>query len=302
MTLFIQTPRRVFEINDLYVMALSFLLTYYVTTIAKSVIKKQLQKRRNKTINIPNPTGGTLGFELSDDTHLAYVILTCISYNERYLVKDPELIKIVFGLVKAKVKDPSLALTPNLMRFLALKLIKNDQTLIIQIGNIIASSNHRARLLSRITVASMIGLFGALMAPIPYCVFMVLLFFDASENCGYKCSNYFDQLPKEGPVRVYEETNRLFIGANDNARQIEIYVPSKAINEVTTSKNGELKITKTYTKSRKQAKVVKFSDFKKTDPVLSSFKHLINKPEIPQKICTFEKDRVHDIIDSDMIN
>lgn len=283
MTLFIQTPRRVFEISDLYLMALSFLITYSVTTIALSVVRKQIEKRQNKPINIPNPTGGTLGLKLSDDTDLAYTILSCISDNERYLVKDPELTKIVFGLVKTKVKNQSLSLTPNLMRFLALKLIKNDQTLMVKIGNILASSNHRARVLSRITVSGMIGVVGALMAPIPYCIFMVLVFFDASENCGYKCSNYFDQLPKEGPVRVYEETGRLFIGANDDARQMEIYVPSKDRNEVTTSKNGKLKTTKIYTKSRKQAKVVKFSDFKKTDPVLSSFKDLINEPEIPQK-------------------
>lgn len=54
-----------------------------------------------------------------------------------------------------------------------------------------------------------------------------------------------------------------------------------------------MKTTKTYTKDPKKAKQVNFSDFRKTDPVLSSFKDL-EEPYIPQKICPI--DDVHDII------
>ena len=295
MTLFLKTPKRILEINDLYIMALSFLIFFAVGKIFKAVIKKQ--KRNNtKTRNIVNPRGGNLGLEFSDDTELAHTILTCISDNERYLVKDPKLTKAIFALVKAKIKNESLVLTPNMIRFLALQLINNDQTLIVKIGNIVASSTNRARLVSRVAGSAIIGFLGALFATLPYCIFMLLLYFDATENCGYKCSDYFEQLPKEGPVKTYgeESTGRLFIGGNDAARQIEIYIPSKAANEVTASNNGELKMTKTYTKVRKKAKEVKFSDFKQTDPVLSSFKDL-KEPEVPQKICPIND--VHDIID-----
>ena len=42
--------------------------------------------------------------EFADDTELAHTILACIADNGRYLVKDPETIKIVFNLVKSKIK------------------------------------------------------------------------------------------------------------------------------------------------------------------------------------------------------
>lgn len=123
---------------------------------------------------------------------------------------------------------------------------------------------------------------------------MLLLFFDATENYGYKCSDYFEQLTKEGSVYEEESTSYLFITRNDDARQIKIYIPSKAPAEVTGSNNEELKTTKTYTKARKKAKEVKFCDFKHTDLVLLSFKDL-KEPEVPQKI--YPINDVHDVID-----
>jgi hypothetical protein len=295
MTLFIRTPKRVLEINDAYIMALSFLIFVAVGKIVKAVVEKQ--KRRNtKNVNMANPRGGNLnlGLEFSDDTELAHSILACIADNERYLVKDPEITKIVFALVKAKIKKESLVLTPNMVRFLALKLINNDQTLIVKIGNIVTSSNNRVRLFARVCGAAIIGFVGTLFSILPYAVLMLIIYFDTTENCGYKCSDYFEQLPKAGPVEIYgkESTGHLFIAGNDDARQIELYIPSKASDEVTISSNGELKTTKTYTKVRKKAKQVNFSNFKQTDPVLSSFKDL-KEPEIPQKNCPIND--VHDV-------
>lgn len=77
-------------------------------------------------------------------------------------MKDPEIIKIVFGLVKAQIKNESLVLTPNMMIFLALKLINNDQILIVKIGNFITSSTNRARLVARVSGAAIIGFVSAL--------------------------------------------------------------------------------------------------------------------------------------------
>jgi hypothetical protein len=296
MTLFIQTPKRVLAISDAYVMALSFLLSYAIVRIAKSAIEKQQQKQKNAGVNVINPRGGNLGLELfSDDTELAHTILACIADNERYLVKSPEIIKIIFRLVKAKIKNESLILTPNMMRFLALKLINNDQNLIVKIGNIIVSSDSRARLFARVCGSTILGLIGALFAMLPYAVLMMVIYFDTTKHCGYKCSNYFKELPKEGPVKIYAEksSGNLAIGANDDARQLEIYIPSGTADKVTTTNDGQLETTKTYTKSRKKAKQVNFSDFKKTDPVLSSFKNL-EEPTVPQNICPVNE--IDDII------
>jgi len=233
-----------------------------------------------------NPRGGNIGLEFSDDTELAHTILACMDDNESYLVKDREIAKLIFALVRAKIKKESLVLTPNMMRFLALKVISKDQTLIVQIGNILASSSNRARLLARLSGAAIIGLVGALVSALPYGILLLLLAFNATENFGYKCSDYFEQLPKVEPAKIYaeESTGHLVIAGNDDARQVEIYTPAKVADEVTISGNGELKTTKTYTKVRKKAKEVKFSDFKQADPVLSSFKDL-EEPDVPKKNC-----------------
>ena len=294
MTLFIRTQKRLLEISDAYVMALSFLIFFAVGKIFQAVVEKQKRKKTGN-VNMSNPRGGTIGVEFSDDTELANIILTCIADNERYLLKDPELIKVVFNLVKAKIKNESLSLTPNMLRFLALKLINNDQTLIVKIGNIIVSSNNRARLFARVSGAAVIGFVGALFSIFPYAVLMMVLYFNTTENCGYKCPDYFETLPKEGPVEIYkkESTGHVFIVGNDDAKQIEIYTPSKSADEVTVRSNGVVEKTTTYTKVRKKAKQVNFSDFKNTDPVLSSFKDL-EEPKIPQKNCPIND--VHDII------
>ena len=295
MTLFIQTQKRVLEISDAYVMALSFLIFFAVGKIVKAVVEK-LKRKKAKNVNMVNPRGGNIGLEFSDDTELAHIILTCIADNERYLVKDPEIINMIFDLVKAKIKNESLVLTPNMLRFLALKLINNDQTLLVKIGNIIVSSNNRARLFARVSGSAIIGFVGALFSIFPYAVLMMVIYFTSTENCGYKCSDYFETLPKEGHVEIYkkESAGHVFIAGNDDAKQLEIYTPSKSADEVTVRSNGIVQRTTTYTKVRKKTRQVKFSDFKNTDPVLSSFKDL-KEPEIPQKNCPLND--VHGIID-----
>lgn len=294
MILFLTTHKRQLAIDDAYVAALSFLVFFAVGKIVKAVIEKQ---KRN--IHIASPRGGNIsvGLELTDDTELAEVILSCINDNEHYMIKDPRIIQIVFDLVKAKIKKESLVVTPNMIRFLALSLLSNDQTFIVKIGNILASSNNRIRLFARLMGAGVIGFLGALFSTLPYAVLIMVIYFDTTENCGYKCSDYFEELPKEGPVNIYEEksTGHIFIGANDDARQIAVYVPSKNANEVSVNSDGSLKPTKQrFKKVRSKAKQVSFSDFKKTDPVLSSFSDL-EEPDVPQNRCPISDD-VHDVI------
>lgn len=121
------------------------MIFFAVGRIVKAVVEKQ-ELRNTKNMRIANPRGRNIniGFEFSDDTKLVQTILVCIADNKRYFIKDPEIIKVVFVLIKVKIKKESLVLTPNMICFLALKLINNDQTLIIKIENFIASSNNRA--------------------------------------------------------------------------------------------------------------------------------------------------------------
>lgn len=89
------------------------------------------------------------------------------------------------------------------MCFLALNLISNDQTLIVKIGNIFASSNNRIRLFARLMGTATIGFLRSLFSTLPYDILMMVIYFDTTENYGYNCSDYFEQLPKEGPVEIY---------------------------------------------------------------------------------------------------
>lgn len=294
MTLFVSTPKRTFILSDMSVMALTFITFFLVGRITKSVIEKLNQKQKN--IDVKNPRGGSVGLDLVDDTELAHIILTCLSDHEMYLVKDPTLLELVFDMIKAKIKEESLMITPNLVRFIALKLINNEQTLLVQVGNIIASLNNRAKIIARVAGAAAMGFLGALFTCLPYAVLMMVIYFDVTENCGYDCVNYFEKIAGKDPITIYAEkpTGNLLIGNNDEARQVAIYVPSKAKEKIEMTKNGDLKTTKTYTKVIKKAKEVKFIDFQRTDPVLSRFADL-EEPKVPQKKCPVSD--LHDIID-----
>jgi len=299
-------PGRRYEISDVYVMVLTFLIFFSVTKIVKEVI----QKRGNaKELKIQNPRGGAIEVQLSDDNELAFTILTCIADNEQYLVKNPRLIEWVFGLVKAKIKNESLVLTPNMMRFLALRLVNPNQSFIGKIGNLVISSNNRVRLFNRVSGAAIIGLLSALSSGLPYAILMILIYFEGTQNCGYPCDEYFQHLPPEGHVRIYSEqsTGHLAMAeaeasaeGKDDARQVEIYIPSKSADEVIISNTGEKIIKKSYRISRKKAKEVKFSDFKEKDPVLKDFARFkdLEEPDVPQKPRLIND--AHDIIDLDL--
>jgi len=143
---------------------------------------------------------------------LALTILTCVADHQRYIVKNDELRNLIFKLISSKTSnDKLLALTPNMIRFLALKLLNNDQSLTVKIGNILVSSSNRVRILG----SASIGLVGAFAFLFNYDNVMAIIYFDITENCGYDCQKYFQQLPKEGPIRLYNDKGQLAIASKD---------------------------------------------------------------------------------------
>lgn len=54
-----------------------------------------------------------------------------------------------------------------------------------------------------------------------------------------------------------------------------------------------VKTVTTYKRSRTKAKEVKFSDFRKNDPVLSRFENL-DEPKIPTNYCTIKPNNIID--------
>lgn len=133
-------------------MALTFLTFFAIGRIIRALVKKQIEKNR-KNINSANSKRASKSIELQffDDTELAYTILTCIANNEHSLLKYPKLAKIIFSLIKDKMKEESLALTPNMIRYLALRLINNNESFIIKVKSLLTSSKNRVRLITRIS-------------------------------------------------------------------------------------------------------------------------------------------------------
>lgn len=158
MTLLIITPKWQLEINDAYLVALTFIIFYAVGSIIRKVIEKLA---RTEKIKIANPKGGA--FHYTDENELASVILACIANNELYIVRDARIIDLVFTLVKQNIKNQSLVLAPNLIRLIALKLTRTDQNFMMQFGSIIISSDNRSRLITRLLGAGMIGVVSGLL-------------------------------------------------------------------------------------------------------------------------------------------
>ena len=57
MTLFIRTQKRVLEISDAYVMALSFLIFFAVGKIVKAVFVEKQKRKNTENVNMANPRG-----------------------------------------------------------------------------------------------------------------------------------------------------------------------------------------------------------------------------------------------------
>ena len=295
MTLFITTTRRHYEINDAYVMGLTFIIVYSVTSITKQAIEKRMANR-SITTKLPNPRGGSKEIRFSDDSELGFIILSCIADNESYIVKSPKIREIIFRLVKRNIEKDSLVITPNMIRFLALKLINEDQNLILKIGNIVFSASNRIRLMTRIVGTSIIAFVGAIFMNLPFAILMVLVYFDQTQYCGYNCDAHFQHVSENDAINIYAEkpAGHLAISGNDEARQVAIYNPTKTVVKP-SGVSGERRIVeKEYQRSRKKAKEIKFSDFKKTDPVLSKFQDL-PEPEVQQKVC--KANEIHQVFD-----
>lgn len=213
---------------------------------------------------------------------------SCIADEESYLVEDSNLRQIIFGLVKEKIRSTSLVLTPAIIRFLALKLINHDQPLTTKIGNVIVIAKSRIRFFARACGAILLGTLAGLINSLNYDVLALTLYYSATENCGYQSNNYFEQLSKDRPLIVYgkESTGHLVIAKDDSKRLIEFDISIDTSIDIIPT--GKVRQTKTYKKSQTKAREVQFSDFEKTDLLLSDFEDGI-KPEVPQRICVIDE-------------
>lgn len=304
MTLFIKTSTRSFEINDFYIMVLCFIIGALLAKITSEVREKLLKRLKTKKIiaqgtqtQVSNPRGGKLDFSIqpsiqpSDDYELASIILTCVQDDAIFLVMDERLKVWIFKLVKAKIKNESLSITPNLLRYIASTVIKRDTSLITSVGGVLFAVD-RVKLLSFRAAGSLIIGYIAFAANIAsYGVLLLIMYFQStSVFCNVPCDQYFHRLPDtDGVVEIFSENRNgnLVIGGNDEAKPVEVYekIGQEYIKNIQNEGDEDKVITieKRYKKSKK-AKIVKFSQWKKNDPVLSQFEN-IEEPKVPQWEC-----------------
>jgi hypothetical protein len=303
MTLFIRTPNRQYEISDFYVMVLCFIISYWTGRILRKVIQKLIKKQKTLDVKTPPRGGATLEFSYSDDQELAKTILACIADNTDYLVKNQKIKELIFHLVKQKIKNESLVLTPNMIRLLAKKIVNDEVSWSASIGNIVVSTNYQKRLSLR-TLGRIIfgGVIGVTATSIRVGVFFLILYFFETDHCYYKCEDHFEKLPPNDPIEILAEqqTGNIIISENNDAHQVQIYVPSKPEKTIvkTNQKTGEKIVSRTYKAARKKAKQVNFSDFRKTDPVLQMYDKVPEpEPYVPQRKCLVDPIEINKAIE-----
>lgn len=108
-----------FEISDLYIMILGFLTDFLVCEVIKRLTKR-LTEQQKPSIEIANPRGG-FSFEVSDEHQLSDIILECIADDTKYLILNEDMKKVLFELVKAKIKNESLVISDTFFSFKYLK-------------------------------------------------------------------------------------------------------------------------------------------------------------------------------------
>ena len=135
-----------------------------------------------------------------------------------------------------------------------------------------------------------------------------MLYYNATENCNFDCNSYFQELPQTGDVAILKKKpyGHLIVAGNNYARQVEIYIPPKVKNQsniVHTVEEFPKTIEKKlgYEASRKQARQVNFSDFRKNNPLLSKFKDQnLKEPDISQHQCR-NKEVAEEILAEDIL-
>lgn len=311
MTIFIKLPRMFnkqisYEISDVYTMAVTFLVTYYATKLLQDAYvhiknKRNLRKQRLKMLANPNIQAGGLNEQLYEaivdstpvnDNELFNAVLECIRDNQTYNVLNERLKKIVFAKVGALIRHESIRMTPNLFRVIAKVEYNRNPSILLKAGNLLVSTNNQSVLKARIVTTFAVAVFAKLTALVGYSILILLLVFQ--ETSYVPCDRYFEKLPTDSKtidVIVEKDTRSLLITGNDDARQVEIYVPER---EIVESTRGTVKTyIRKYKRSPKKVREVKFSDFRKNDPVLSKFdqdRGEIDEPLVPEKQDRFFRD------------
>lgn len=226
MTLFLRrNAYTVYEIDEVYVGALTLIISFIIGRIARNVIIKLCEKRKlnadNATLNVRGGDGQLIltmsdqqdenvGFTLLDqqdklfedvisERELANAIFACIKNDKHYFIKNSQLRKIIFSLVEVKLKKHSLILSPKLLRFLAHKIRIRDRSLLERATELFRS--HLIENVPRVNFFIFANLMGGLLLSqlqaikesILYGIIYFAITTDLSQSI-YPCENYFEEI------------------------------------------------------------------------------------------------------------
>ena len=94
MGLFIIRKNRIICVPERVLVITAYLLGIFVGLIAKRVIRKLKEKQEKQNMRFPNAGGSQLDLELYNQNEIGYIILSCVSHHEQFLVRDPKLNEI----------------------------------------------------------------------------------------------------------------------------------------------------------------------------------------------------------------
>jgi hypothetical protein len=297
MTVFIIVKDRQLEISDAYFMALVFVSGYMATKLVMRAIERRENKEQKTNLLF---RGGA--FTLLE-TETSNMIIACVKDDVPYVIKDPRLIKLIYRLAGQNFKRHNLIITPNLMRLFALKLA-NQNSVIVRFQNFLVFSDSPIRLLIRVATALTISIITGICSTIPVAIFALFLAFSQTENCGFPCDKYFQEIrPQDnGALMVYapKSTGNIIITKEGSAEGLEIFIPDETQvrpNPIINKVQGKTTTDRRYArlKTRPVAKEMKYSDFIKQDPVLKALSGL-KEPNVPTKQCPFTPDQIRDHI------
>ena len=300
MAIFIVRPQRHYEINDYYFVLIVYVLSFWLTKKILISIEKYLEKKKKKenpdSKKILYTRGGELNFdftsliseEILTAEEMSEIILTCIQNDTNYNVMHSGIKKAIAEILMMSFRNKSIIISGNLFRLFALEIRRKNryQPLIVRLGKTLVASSTRNLLFLKLKMGI---LFGGITGTISWLgnltistiislsIYMWILFEMSSQ---YNCDRYFKELPAH-EIMVASDRNNLII--SDEPTKISLFVPVPKSQKIMDTLDSDVKfVGQNYRKSRKKAKVVKFRDFQRTDPILSRIRNL-DEPEVPPK-------------------
>jgi hypothetical protein len=282
-----------YQISDVYVMAATFIIVFYSTKLTKDVICKKLlqQQKTSKDLSkntsiIFNPRGGRDQSSLfSNDNEIVEAILYCVRDDHNYRVLDPRIVSLVFRMSGQKLKGQLVTVTPQVIRLLA-KVSYRNPSIITKVGNFVLATSNTSVIKIRMGGAAIAGiLVSVLNVSALYALLIMATTFQ--ETRYVRCADFFDQLPKSDTKVidvVSEDINEdMVVITNNDPKDVHVFTPDTNYYRV-KDQNTNTYNTKYRRAKKKKAKQVNFSDFKKTDPVLSQIPdEAVKEFEVPER-------------------